>query len=98
MKSSSRWDKSPKQSIEQECERRGRPAVVKSCVVLLNGKPVDDELIFSRSVGRRLNGSAPAKPPDELGHDGSSGGRPAAQPSRGRRFPQPLTAPEDRPA
>src|SRR3954462_5222088 len=47
MKSSSHWDKTPKQSIEQECELRGRPPVVKGCVALLNGKPVDDELILA---------------------------------------------------
>jgi hypothetical protein len=47
MKSSSHWDKTPKQSVEQECERRGRPAVVKGCVALLNGEPVDDELILA---------------------------------------------------
>ncbi len=47
MQSSSHWDKTPKQSVEQECERRGRPAVVKGCVALLHGKPVDDELILA---------------------------------------------------
>ena len=47
MKSSSHWDKTPKQSVEQECERRGAPAVVKGCVALLNGEPVDDELILA---------------------------------------------------
>ena len=47
MKSSSHWDKTPKQSVEQECERRGRPAVVKGCVAMLNGKPVDDQLILA---------------------------------------------------
>ena len=45
--SSSHWDRTPKQSVEQECELRGRPAVVKGCVALLNGKPVDDELILA---------------------------------------------------
>jgi hypothetical protein len=47
MESSSHWDKTPKQSVEQECERRGHPAVVKGCVALLNGEPVDDELILA---------------------------------------------------
>src|SRR3954454_12239155 len=47
MKSSSHWDKTPKQSVEQECELRGRPAVVKGCLDLMNGKPVDDELILA---------------------------------------------------
>src|SRR5215203_3916827 len=43
----SHWDKTPKQSVEQACELRGRPAVVKGCVALLNGKPVDNELILA---------------------------------------------------
>ena len=47
MRSSSHWEKTPKQSVEQECDRRGRPAVVKGCVDLLNGKPVDDALILA---------------------------------------------------
>jgi hypothetical protein len=47
MKSSSHWDKTPKQSVEQECELRGRSAVVKGCVALLHGQPVDDELILA---------------------------------------------------
>ena len=47
MKSSSHWDKTPKQSVEQECELRGRAAVVNGCVALLSGKPVDDELILA---------------------------------------------------
>jgi len=64
MKSSSHWDKSPKQSVEQECERRGRPAVVKGCVALLNGKPVDDELILA------LGG-----PPAEWVRTGEASGR-----------------------
>ena len=47
MKSSSHWGKTPKQSVEQECGRRGLPAVVNGCVALLNGEPVDDELILA---------------------------------------------------
>jgi hypothetical protein len=47
MRSSSHWDKTPQQSVEEECERRGRLAVVKGCVALLNGKPVDEELILT---------------------------------------------------
>ena len=39
MRSSSHWGKSPKQSVEQECERRGLDSVVKGCVHLLNGEP-----------------------------------------------------------
>ena len=47
MKSSSHWDKTPKQSVSQECARRGLLAVVNGCVDLLNSKPVDDELILA---------------------------------------------------
>ena len=47
MTSSSHWGKTPQQSVEHECDRRGLPAVVEGCVALLNGKPVDDELILA---------------------------------------------------
>jgi hypothetical protein len=47
MKSSPHWHKTPRQSVEQECERRGLATVVKGCSDLLNGKPVDDELILA---------------------------------------------------
>jgi hypothetical protein len=48
MKSSSpHWSKTPKESVEQECERRGLASVVKGCSDLLTGKPVDDELILA---------------------------------------------------
>src|SRR3954447_8589058 len=47
MKSSSHWGKTPKRSVEQECERRGLAAVVSGCVDLLDSKPVDDELIVA---------------------------------------------------
>src|SRR3954451_13506685 len=63
MKSSSHWDNTPKQSVEQECERRGLPAVVKGCVALLNREPVDDELILA------LGG-----PPAEWVHTGEPSG------------------------
>ncbi|GAA3832316.1 HEAT repeat domain-containing protein [Nocardioides panacisoli] len=44
---SSHWGKSPKQSVEQACERWGQGAVVKGCTDLMNGKRVDDELILA---------------------------------------------------
>jgi len=47
MTASSHWDKTPKQSVEQECDRRGLLAVVEGCVALLNGESVDDELILA---------------------------------------------------
>jgi hypothetical protein len=46
MKSSSHWDRTPRQSVEQECARRGLASVVTGCIDLLNGKPVDDKLIL----------------------------------------------------
>ena len=47
MKASSHWDETPKQSVEQECDRRGLLAVVKGCVALLNGESADDDLILA---------------------------------------------------
>jgi hypothetical protein len=44
---SSHWGMTPRQSVEHECERRGLPAVVRGCIDLLNGKPVDDDLILA---------------------------------------------------
>ena len=39
------WDRTPRQSIEAECGRRGRPAVVDACVGILDGAPIDDDLL-----------------------------------------------------
>jgi hypothetical protein len=47
MTSSSHWNKTPKESVEQACERRGLASVVKGCSDLLTGKPVDDELVLA---------------------------------------------------
>ena len=41
------WGKTPRDSIERECERRGKGEVVAGCVSLLNGKSVDAELIYA---------------------------------------------------
>jgi hypothetical protein len=46
-RSSSHWGMTPRQSVELECERRGRSSVVKGCIDLLNGKTVDDHLIVA---------------------------------------------------
>jgi HEAT repeat protein len=43
------WGMTPKQSIEAECQRRGRPAVVKDCIALLNNRDVDAD--FLRVLG-----------------------------------------------
>jgi len=37
----------PRLSIEAECGRRGRPALVAGCVALLKRKPVDDALVVA---------------------------------------------------
>ncbi|WP_426562431.1 hypothetical protein ACPPVT_17365 [Angustibacter sp. McL0619] len=47
MSTSSRWGKTPRQSVEDECTRRGVGPVVAGCVDLLNGKAVDDDLVLA---------------------------------------------------
>jgi hypothetical protein len=37
----------PRQSIESECERRGRGAVIRGCVDILEGRDVDDGLVIA---------------------------------------------------
>jgi hypothetical protein len=44
---SSHWGKTPRQSVEDECTRRGVASVVAGCVDLLNGKAADDDLILA---------------------------------------------------
>jgi hypothetical protein len=41
------WDMTPRQSVEQECARRGEPDVVAACVVLLAGGDADRPFIFA---------------------------------------------------
>jgi hypothetical protein len=41
------WGKTPRESIEVECERRGRDNVVAGCTSLLTGKGADAELIYA---------------------------------------------------
>ncbi|HVA85608.1 MAG TPA: hypothetical protein VNF73_04720 [Candidatus Saccharimonadales bacterium] len=41
------WGLTPRQSVEDECERRGRHAVVSGCVDILQGREVDDALIVA---------------------------------------------------
>lgn len=38
---------SPRRSVEVECERRGRAAVVAGCVELLRGRDVDADLVLA---------------------------------------------------
>ena len=37
----------PRLSIEAECGRRGKPALVEGCIALLAQQPVDDELVIA---------------------------------------------------
>jgi hypothetical protein len=41
------WGKNPRDSVERECERRGKDKVVSGCMSLLNGKSADAELIYA---------------------------------------------------
>ncbi len=41
----SHWGVTPRQSVEAECERRGKKAVVAGCIELLMGRPTDDGLV-----------------------------------------------------
>jgi hypothetical protein len=47
MSTSSRWGKTPRQSVEDECTRRGVGSVVAGCIALLDGVPVDDDLVLA---------------------------------------------------
>jgi hypothetical protein len=47
MGTSSHGAKTPRRSVEDECTRRGIGSVVAGCVDLLNGRPVDDDLILA---------------------------------------------------
>lgn len=41
------WGQTPRESIEQECARRGKGAVVAGCMELLGGGDVDADLILA---------------------------------------------------
>jgi HEAT repeats len=41
------WDLTPRQSVEQECARRGEADVVACCMILLAGGDVDRPFIFA---------------------------------------------------
>ena len=47
MPARSGWERTPRQSVELECARRGESAVVTGCVALLRGQDVDDGLLFA---------------------------------------------------
>jgi hypothetical protein len=43
----SSWGKSPRESIEEECARRGKDAFVSDCIELLEGREADADLIVA---------------------------------------------------
>jgi hypothetical protein len=43
----SQWGKTPKESVLDECRRRGTKDVVTRCVAILEGGDVDEELLFA---------------------------------------------------
>jgi hypothetical protein len=43
----SSWGKTPRESVEHECARRGKDEVVEGCVALLGGADVDPALILA---------------------------------------------------
>jgi HEAT repeat protein len=43
----SEWGTTPRESIEQECARRGKDAVVAGCIDLLGGGDADAELVLA---------------------------------------------------
>ncbi len=45
MVSNSPWGVTPRQSIDAECDRRGRQAVVDGCIALVRGQGVDPDLL-----------------------------------------------------
>lgn len=59
------WGKTPRESIEQECSRRGKDAVVAGCMELLRGGDADAELILALGGSPArwvVSGEAPAPP------------------------------------
>jgi hypothetical protein len=47
MAGNSHWDLTPRQSIEAECARRGRAAVIAGCVRLIGGEGSDVTLVWA---------------------------------------------------
>lgn len=41
------WGVTPRQSVQAECERRGKPAVVSGCIDMLEGRDIDDALVLA---------------------------------------------------
>jgi hypothetical protein len=47
MSATSKWGLTPRQSIEAECARRGKDAVVAGCLDLLAGREIDPGLVMA---------------------------------------------------
>jgi hypothetical protein len=47
MPSRSHWDLTLRQSVEQECRRRGEAEVVAGCIELLAGRDADRSLVYA---------------------------------------------------
>ena len=41
------WGKTPKESVQAECARRGKPAVVEGCIALVESRAADPQLIVA---------------------------------------------------
>jgi len=52
------WGVTPRQSVEAECERRGKDAVVAGCIELLMGRATDDALVAALGGPPASEGSA----------------------------------------
>jgi hypothetical protein len=63
--SGSRWGKTPRESVEEEAQRRGRAQLVSGCRDLIAGRPVDPELILALGgpPARWVVTGEPAGPP-----------------------------------
>ncbi|MGB7104435.1 MAG: HEAT repeat domain-containing protein [Acidimicrobiales bacterium] len=73
---SSRWGVTPRQSVEDECRRRGTKNVVASCVEILSGGDVDEEMLLAL-------GGPSATPVIEGGEGGLAGYWPRVWAMRG---------------
>jgi hypothetical protein len=47
MPSGAHWDLTPRQSVEQECGRRGEAEVIAGCVELLGGGEADRDFVYA---------------------------------------------------
>lgn len=61
----SHWGVTPRESVEQECARRGKNRVVAGCIDLLGGREADAELILALGgpAARWVVSGEPSGPP-----------------------------------